>query len=244
MLTVSKLVVRHPGFHLGPVSFSAAPGEFVCVVGPNGSGKSTLITALLGLLAPAEGSGSWQGSDLSARDPAVVARIRFVSDSADDVFAQFSADEFWQYCRGVRDRAVPGIARSARDRAARLARALDYPDPAKPLTSCSLGTRRKAQLVAALQCSPELLVLDEPFIGLDFMAARAFEEVLRECVAEGTTVLSSSHDLDLAARIATRLLVLTDGELRLDERVAEVGGVDALESHVLDAIRGARRVTT
>lgn len=55
MLTVSKLVVRHPGFHLGPVSFSAAPGEFVCVVGPNGSGKSTLITALLGLLAPAEG---------------------------------------------------------------------------------------------------------------------------------------------------------------------------------------------
>ena len=235
MLTVSKLVVRHPGFHLGPVSFSAAPGEFVCLVGPNGSGKSTLITALLGLLAPAEGSGSWQGSDLSARDPAVVARISFVSDSA---------DEFWQYCRGVRDRAVPGIARSARDRAARLARALDYPDPAKPLTSCSLGTRRKAQLVAALQCSPELLVLDEPFIGLDFMAARAFEEVLRECVAEGTTVLSSSHDLDLAARIATRLLVLTDGELRLDERVAEVGGVDALESHVLDAIRGARRVTT
>ena len=235
MLTVSKLVVRHPGFHLGPVSFSAAPGEFVCVVGPNGSGKSTLITALLGLLAPAEGSGSWQGSDLSARDPAVAARISFVSDSA---------DEFWQYCRGVRDRAVPGIARSARDRAARLARALDYPDPAKPLTSCSLGTRRKAQLVAALQCSPELLVLDEPFIGLDFMAARAFEEVLRECVAEGTTVLSSSHDLDLAARIATRLLVLTDGELRLDERVAEVGGVDALESHVLDAIRGARRVTT
>lgn len=240
MLTVSKLVVRHPGFHLGPVSFSAAPGEFVCVVGPNGSGKSTLITALLGLLAPAEGSGSWQGSDLSARDPAVVARISFVSDSADDVFAQFSADEFWQYCRGVRDRAVPGIARSARDRAARLARALDYPDPAKPLTSCSLGTRRKAQLVAALQCSPELLVLDEPFIGLDFIASRALETVLRHVRDAGTVIVSSSHDLDLASRLSTRLLVLYNGQAIVNSTVAGVGGHRELEAVVMSAIQDSR----
>jgi ABC-type multidrug transport system ATPase subunit len=240
MLTVSGLSVTLPGFALGPVDLRAAPGDFVSLIGPNGSGKSTLISAMLGLRRPDLGSSCWAGADLSRRNPRDLAAVAYVSDSSEDVLREFSAQEYWQYSRVVREDAIGRPLPHAMDRAAEIAHALDFPGAARPLAQLSLGTRRKAQIVAALMTDPEFVVLDEPFIGLDFLAARALEQVLRGICAAGTTVLSSSHDLDLASRISTRALVLYAGRVCLNARVADLGGHSMLEQAVLDAIGRAR----
>jgi ABC-2 type transport system ATP-binding protein len=240
MLQVVDLAVRYRDFTLGPVELEIDAGTFVSLVGPNGSGKSTLIRSTLGLRRPDTGAAFWDGHALLRRDPAVVAQIGYVSDSPADVVGELTAPEFWQYARTaherVHGRAMPELIERARDYADRL----ELPVTAKPLDALSLGTRRKAQIVAALMAHPRLLVLDEAFIGLDFLASRAFEDVLRERVQDGCTVLSSNHDLDLAARLSDRVVVLYDGRLVLDRGVGDLGGVDGIEPAVLGALRGVR----
>jgi ABC-type multidrug transport system ATPase subunit len=127
-------------------------------------------------------------------------------------------------------------------RAEQLARVLDFPgDSPRQLAELSLGTTRKAQLIAATMTSPRLLVLDEPFIGLDFIAARAVEALLLELSARGTSIVIANHDLGLAARIADRVLLLHGGTPLLNEPIAELGGHAGLEESIqrsLDAARG------
>ncbi|MFC8192512.1 ATP-binding cassette domain-containing protein [Cellulomonas sp. NPDC057328] len=240
MLQVVDLAVHYRGFTLGPVDLEVDTGTFVSLVGPNGSGKSTLIRSLLGLRRPDTGAALWDGRPLLARDPAVVTEVGYVSDSPGDVIGELTAVEYWQYARTAHERArgtaLPHLIDRARDYADRL----ELPLTAKPLDALSLGTRRKAQVVAALMAHPRLLVLDESFIGLDFLASRAFEGLLRERVADGCTVLSSNHDLDLAARLSDRVVVLYDGSVVLDSDVDALGGVAHIEAAVVDALRGAR----
>jgi ABC-type multidrug transport system ATPase subunit len=240
MLEIVDLTVRFRGFTLGPVDLDVADGSFVTLLGPNGSGKSTLIRSALGLRAPDDGYASWAGRPLLAREPAVVTQIGYVSDSPGDVVGELTADEYWQYCRTAHERArghaLPGLL----DRAHAYAARLELPVTAKPLDALSLGTRRKAQIVAALMTHPRLLVLDEAFIGLDFVASRAFEDLLRERVLDGCTVLSSNHDLDLAARLSERVVVLHEGRIVLDLRTDELDGLDRLEATVLETLRAVR----
>jgi ABC-type multidrug transport system ATPase subunit len=129
------------------------------------------------------------------------------------------------------------------DRAEQLARMLDFPSEApRQLGELSLGTTRKAQLIAATMTSPRLLVLDEPFIGLDFIASRAVEALLLELRAGGTSIVIANHDLGLASRIADRVLVLHAGVPLLNEPLTSLGGHDGLESAIqrsLDVARGS-----
>lgn len=236
MLEIADIEVRFGDFTLGPVSSTVADGEFVSLMGTNGSGKSTLIRAILGLQAH-RGTARVDGFALADRERSALLGIGYVSDSSDDVLAEFTATEYWNYCLLARG----AIGRAARDegmeRAREHAGKLMFPvDSTRPMSALSLGTVRKAQIVAALLGAPTLLVMDEPFIGLDFIAARALEALLRELSADGMSVLASSHDLDLASRIATRCLVLDRGRLVLDEAVAALGGAASLESAVWAAL--------
>lgn len=240
MLEVVDITVRYAGFTLGPVDLRIARGELVSLVGPNGSGKSTLIRSLLGLRRPDEGAALWDGNVLLERAPEVVARIGYVSDSPADVIGELTAMEFWQYVRTAHERVHGRAMPELIERARAYADVLDLPITSKSLDALSLGTRRKAQIVAALMPHPQLLVLDEAFIGLDFIASRAFETLLGERVLDGCTVLSSNHDLDLAARISDRVVVLHAGAVVLDRSVAELGGVGDIEQGVLDALSRAR----
>ena len=242
MLEVTGLTVRFRHFTLGPVELAVGDGEFLSLIGPNGSGKSTLIRACLGLRRPDDGRCQWQGADLLSREPKVLTRIGYVSDSATDVLDEFTAAEYWQYCQvaheAARGERQPQIIQRAREYAERL----DFPIiSGKPLSAMSLGTRRKAQIVAALMTDPDLLVLDEVFIGLDFIASRALEEILHELSSAGTTIVSSNHDLDLASRLSSHIAVLYDGELAMHRAVTDLGGHQSIEDAVIDALHLARR---
>jgi ABC-type multidrug transport system ATPase subunit len=241
MLEITDMTVRYRHFTLGPVSLDVPAGEFVALVGPNGSGTSTFIRAALGLRRPDDGASRWDGHVLGDRDPRLLTRIGYVSDSVADILEDFTAGEYWQYCRAAHESArgerLPEVTHRAHEYAWRLG----FPIVAgMPLAAMSLGTRRKAQIVAALMTDPELLVLDDAFSGLDLLAARSLEEILVERTAAGTTILSANHDLDLVSRIAVRIAVLSDGQLVLDGTVDEVGGRDHLEASVFDALHRSR----
>lgn len=242
MLEVSGLAVEYRGFTLGPIELDIEEGDFVSLIGPNGSGKSTLLRAILGLNRHVSaGTVMLGGQDAMQRRPEVFARVGYVSDSARDVLAEFTAREYWNYCRLAHERALGQASDGWDERAERFSCLLDFPvGQRRPISALSLGTARKAQVIAALLPCPAFLVLDEPFIGLDFISSRAFEGVLRELKRDGVTIVASSHDLDLAARVANRVVVLHHGRMILDARVDELA--HGVEDAVTAALTASRRV--
>jgi ABC-2 type transport system ATP-binding protein len=239
-LEVVDLEVRYTGFVLGPVSLRLAGGQVFCLLGPNGSGKTTLMRSMLGLQQTDRGGTTWNGQQLAARPPAVFAGIGYVTDSAEDMIPELAPQEYWEYC-------ALAYSRHGRDpepmlaRAGELAEQLDFVPPRRSVSSFSLGMRRKAQLIAGLMHSPELIVLDEPLIGLDFLSVRALEDVLESERERGAVVVVSSHDLGVAARLADRIAVLHLGRMILDGPLDSVTAGGALEDVVERIIRSARR---
>lgn len=217
-IDVSDLVVCYPEFTLGPITFSLDSGDFVSLIGPNGSGKSTLIRGILGLRRLATGGAFLDGRPIPCRHPRTLTRIGYLTDSADDLLLEFSPAEYWEYVRLCHERASGTTRHDALGVARRLGERLGLPVTRKPLSALSLGTRRKAQICAVLMTEPDVILLDEPFIGLDFISARALEQILHEEVLlRGAAVLCSSHDLTIASRISTRALVIFNGRSLLDQ---------------------------
>lgn len=235
MLDVDDLTVDFPQFSLGPVSLNLRPGDFASLIGPNGAGKSTVIRGLLGLVKLSSGRVTLDGQDLTARVPAVLARAAYLTDSADDLLEEFSPVEYWDYVRLVRQ-AVTGDETGLVDRARALAERLGLTTFDQRLYTMSLGMRRKAQLAAVLAADADLLVMDEPFIGLDFISSRVLQEILVERASGSTAILCSSHDLTIAARVSTKALVLYAGRTVLNDSIASLGGSARLERAIIDAL--------
>jgi ABC-2 type transport system ATP-binding protein len=238
-LAITELEVRYPSFTLGPVSLELGDAQIVSLLGPNGSGKTTLIRSVLGLQRDFHGGATWDGATLARRAPELFARIGYLTDSADDLIPELTPEEYWEFCAMAYARGgapVDGML----DRARALARSLDFLPPRRSISGFSLGMRRKTQLVAAMLHGPELLVLDEPLIGLDFMSIRALELLLARERGRGALVLMASHDLGLAARLADRAAVLHLGRLIFDVPLSAESDRETLETRVEVAIRLAR----
>ena len=191
---------------LNKVSFSAARGEIVGVLGPNGAGKSTLLGVLSTLLRPTSGSVTY-GSDNATAAEALRARIGVLGHDL-FLYPELTAREnlqFFANLYGVTD-AAARVA-SALESAALEARADD-------LTSAySRGMRQRVALERALIHSPRLVLLDEPFTGLDDASASSFIARLRSLRQEGRIVILATHDLDLADGLLDHALFLRDGRV-------------------------------
>jgi ABC-2 type transport system ATP-binding protein len=189
---------------LDGLDLEAAPGAVTVLLGRNGAGKSTLLRLLLGVLRADAGSIEVCGLDPVREGRGVRRRVGYVPDKP-DVYGWMTARELFAFLR-------PQYPTWNADHAARTAEALLVPLDT-PFGRMSRGEGMKAMLVAALAPEPEVLLLDEPFAGLDPVVR---EEVLRGIVGEleGRTVLCATHDLDVAARIAGRVVVLAGGKAR------------------------------
>ncbi len=237
-MSFSGIEVRYGTFALGPIHLDLPSGQIACLLGPNGSGKTTLIRSVLGLQRTHGGSATWAGRQIAGRSPDVLARIGYVSDSPDDLIAELTPREYWEFCAVAYARKRGDVA-TMLERADELATRLDFSPPRRSIAGFSLGMRRKTQLVAALIHEPELLVLDEPLIGLDFLSVRALEALLSQERARGILIWMASHDFGLASRLADRASVLHLGRLILDLQVDGAGA--SLEERVEEAIRLARK---
>jgi len=201
---------------LDALDFELARGAVTVLLGRNGAGKSTFLKLALGVLKADGGSLTVCGHS-PARHPRIVRqRMGYVPDKP-DVYDWMTPAELYRFLR-------PQYPTWNDDLVARTVASLQVP-AATPFGSLSRGEGMKAMLVAALAPEPELLLLDEPFAGLDPVAR---DEVLRgvigEIRAEERTVLCTTHDLDVAARIADRVALLSGGKIGKHGTTEEVLG--------------------
>ena len=197
------------------LSMQVPAGSVFALVGPNGAGKTTTIKALMNLLRPASGRASVLGVDSRKVGPAVLQRIGYVSENQ-ELPLWMTTSDLLAYC-------APFYPSWDAAFAASLARQLALPLD-KPLKACSRGMRMKSALVASLAYHPELLILDEPFAGLDALVREEFAQGILE-VAGGEqpwTVFISSHDIDEVERLADWIGVINEGRLELAEPVSSL----------------------
>jgi energy-coupling factor transport system ATP-binding protein len=201
---------------LREVDVAVHRGEVVALMGRNGAGKSTLLSCLVGLLAPASGSVTVAGCAPHGRRPRDLVRdIGMVpAQPTDLLYADTVRAECAQADRDAG--AAPGTARAVLDRIAP-----DVTDDAHP-HDLSEGQRLSLALAVVLAGRPPLLLLDEPTRGLDYGAKRRLVEVLTELAAEGHAVILATHDVELAADLAHRTVVLADGEVISDGPTRDV----------------------
>ncbi len=192
------------GFGLAPVDLTLGAGELVVLVGPNGAGKSTLIGLCAGLLEPTEGEVRAMGEPAGSLEARAATSYLPDAPVLYDDLSVFEHLEYVARLHGVDD---------WRPRADDLLERLDLAPRADDLPSrFSRGMRQKVSLALALVRPFDLLLVDEPFVGLDAPSQATLVELLLGAVAGGACALVSTHQLDLAEE-ASRCLGLRDGEL-------------------------------
>src|ERR1035437_8498539 len=219
VVSACQLLVRYGGNPkptLEEISFSVPRGSVYALLGRNGAGKSSLVRCLLGQQKPTAGGCFLFGEDVWKRRARLMAKVGVVPEDP-DAPPSMTARQLSAFCARI----YPTWDAPAVE--ARLAR---FGVPAgTPYGSLSKGQRALVALALALASSPELLVLDDPTLGLDAVARRAFfEELVGELADRGTTVLLTSHDLAGVESMATRVGFLKGARLVLDEDLEALKG--------------------
>jgi energy-coupling factor transport system ATP-binding protein len=208
---VARLSVRRGQVvALRSVDLSVRPGEVVVLMGRNGAGKSTLLASLVGQLRPTSGSVRLQGLDPTRAEPAQVVRHAGLvpQDPGLLLYAESVAEEL---AGADRDFGLPaGTAQGVLERIAPGVRLGQHPG------DLSEGQRISLALAVILASRPPLVLLDEPTRGLDYAAKARLVAVLRELAAGGHAVIVATHDVELAAEVASRVVILAEGEVVAD----------------------------
>ncbi len=191
---------------LTDLTFSVAAGEIFGFVGSNGAGKTTAMRIALGVLAPDSGEVRWRGRplDLDARR-----RVGYMPEER-GLYPKMKVGEQLVYLARLHGMDAPAATRAMEQWTERLGVA---PRRADHVEKLSLGNQQRVQLAAALVHDPEVLVLDEPFSGLDPVAVDVMSSVLRERAAAGVPVIFSSHQLDLVERLCDRVGIIRAGQM-------------------------------
>jgi ABC-2 type transport system ATP-binding protein len=195
------------------LTMSVPAGSVFTLVGPNGAGKTTTIKTLMNLLRTSAGEARVLGTDSRALGPATLQRIGYVSEN--QVLPEWmSVTDLMAYCRPFYPTWDAAFADA-------LLTQLDLPRT-RALKHCSRGMKMKAALVVSLAYRPELLIMDEPFAGLDALVREEFSQGILE-IAGGErpwTVFISSHDIDEVERLADWIGIINRGRLELAEPVS------------------------
>jgi ABC-2 type transport system ATP-binding protein len=228
MLQARGLTKRYGGLlALDRVSFDLHPGEIVGYLGPNGSGKSTTVNLVVGLLEPTAGELSLLGQR-AADDPVAYRRqIGYVPEEP-YLYAHLTAVEYLLLVGRLR-RLPP---RTLQTRVPELLRLLQLHDSRyKSMTAFSKGMRQRVLVAAALLHNPRLLVLDEPFSGLDVNAGALLRTLLQMLAGEGRMIFFSTHRFDMVEKLCSRVIVLSSGRIVLERPVTDFDrdGPDCLE---------------
>lgn len=205
-------------------------GAFYALLGPNGAGKSTLLGVLTGVLAPDGGEVELLGTQAKTVPLTIKARIGIVPEEL-SLFERLTGLQSLSFC----GRMYGLGGDEAKARALELL-ALTELAPAKDalVASYSKGMRRRLAIASALIHAPELVFLDEPFDGVDVLAAGVIRELLKELSERGVTVVLTTHVLEIADRLATHAGVIAQGKL-LDQGAVP----DLLARHGARALEGA-----
>lgn len=209
-ITTSGLTRRFGDFiAVDNINLSVAPGQFYGFLGPNGAGKSTTIKMLTGLLAPTSGSIQVLGMDFATNALEVKRQIGVVPEGM-ALFGRLTATEYLRFVGQMY-----GL-----DHATTLQRTeelLEFMNLAgenkKLVTDFSHGMQKKLALAAAVIHGPKILFLDEPFEGVDAIAAGTLKQMLQGMIARGATIFLTSHVLEIVERLCSHVAIINHGQL-------------------------------
>ena len=216
------------------ITLSVAPGQFFGFLGPNGAGKSTTIKMLTGLLAPTSGQIQVLGLDFAAHPLEIKRQIGVVPEGL-ALFGRLTASEYLRFVGRMY-----GLDRNTVNR--RTDELLDFmhlaDEPKKLVTDFSHGMQKKLALAAAVIHGPRILFLDEPFEGVDAIAAGTLKAMLQRMIERGATIFLTSHVLEIVERLCSHVAIIHQGRLvangSLDELragvAAQISAGGALEA--------------
>lgn len=196
-----KVAVKDVSFKVG--------GGISCLLGPNGAGKSTLLKLMTGLLPMDGGTIHIDGLDLAKQVVAVKQRIGVLPEEL-GLFDELTVEEHLELVAPIYH-----LSREiAQTRSVALLRLLGMHAARRTFArECSYGMRKKTALAMALLHNPRVLFLDEPFEGLDPVSSKAVQDMLRDAASKGVTVFLTSHQLPLVERLASRVMLVIDGQM-------------------------------
>lgn len=184
-------------------------GELFGFLGPNGAGKTTTIKMITGLLQPTSGRLAVAGFDLSEQPEEAKRRLGYIPDRP-FLYEKLTADEFLAFIGGLWEIDDKAVARRS-DMLLELFELVDWRD--ELIESYSHGMRQKLVVAAALMHEPEVIVVDEPMVGLDPKSIRLVKDIFRKFCARGKTVFMSTHTLAIAEETCTRVAIIQDGRI-------------------------------
>jgi ABC-2 type transport system ATP-binding protein len=216
MLELRKVSKRFSGIPaVDDVSFSARPGEVTGYLGPNGSGKSTTMKMITGLIEMSAGHIFFEGKPIQDDLIAYKRRMGYVPEEP-YLYTHLSGTEYLTMVAQLRD--LP--AKQSAQRIDAMLRLFSlHGDRHASISGYSKGMRQKILLIAALMHNPQLILLDEPFSGLDVASSLVLRSLIQELAARGKVVLFSSHELDTVERICSRVVILHHGKLVADDSI-------------------------
>lgn len=214
------------------VSFTIRPGSILGYLGPNGSGKSTTVKMLAGLLEPTSGRILFHGRNINDDLAAYKARLGYAPEEA-NLYTFLTGWEYLELVGTLRGMPRPRLKEKAESMLRDFAM---FPHRHSPISSYSKGMRQRIMLISALLHDPEVLILDEPFSGLDVSMALVFRQVIRLLAQNGRAIFFCSPVLEVVEKICTHLVLLRKGEVVAYDATGEIrrqGLAPALEEAFL-----------
>ncbi len=211
MLKINNFTKIYPNGKVGAknITLSIEKGDIFAFIGPNGSGKTTTIKSIVGINDITEGDIIINGLSIKDEPMKVKSMIAYIPDNP-DIYQSLTG---YQYINLISDI----FKVSAADRKAlteKYARSLEiYDDLSRPISTFSHGMRQKLVIIASLIHKPDLLIMDEPFVGLDPKASYTVKEIMREFVSQGGAIFFSTHVLEVAEKLCNKVAIIKNGEI-------------------------------
>ena len=215
---------------LKDVSFKINNGEIFAFIGHNGAGKTTMIKSIMGILDFEEGNILIDGKSIK-EEPLECKRIMAYVPDNPDLYENMKAIQFINFICDMYE--VPESIR--RENTIKYARMFEIEDKLNDdISSFSHGMKQKVALIAALAHNPKILIMDEPFVGLDPKAVYDMKEIMKNMVQDGKTIFFSTHILDVAEKLCDRVAIIKDGMIVKVGKMKDIKGDESLEQVFLE----------
>ena len=231
MLRIENLTKRYGDkVAVDNLSLHIAPGEIYGFIGHNGAGKTTTLKSAVGILQFDAGTITINGTDLKKDPLACKKQLAYIPDNP-DLYEFMSGVKYLNFIADV-------FGVSAEERAARIRDLADRleltSDLAQPISEYSHGMKQKLAVIAAWLHAPKLILMDEPFVGLDPKASHLLKQMMREHCDRGGAIFFSTHVLEVAEKLCDRVAIIKQGRLIRSGTMDEVRGDDSLEEVFLE----------
>ena len=212
------------------LSLHIHPGEIYGFIGHNGAGKTTTLKSVVGILQFDQGEILIDGKSVQADPLACKRKIAYIPDNP-DLYDYMTGIKYLNFIADV-------FGVSAEDRQARIRKYADLfeltADLAQPIAAYSHGMKQKLAIIAAWLHQPKLIIMDEPFVGLDPKASHLLKEMMREVCDAGGAIFFSTHVLEVAEKLCDKVAIIKGGKLIRSGTMEEVKGDDSLEDVFLE----------